>query len=126
MNTLLFIKGLMIGFSIAAPVGPIGILCINRTLAMGLGAGLSSGLGAALADALYGCIAGVGRVSLSSLLLNQQKIITLVGGAFLLYLGLRTILNRSAPNQILDTANSIWRDFSSTFLLTLTNPATLI
>ncbi len=124
-SLLLFLKGLIIGFSIAAPVGPIGILCINRTLAMGLYAGLSSGFGAAFADALYGCIAGFGLVSLSEFLLAKQQIITLLGGAFLAYLGIRTFYARK-PKQIPDNAKSLWRDFTSTFFLTLTNPATII
>ncbi|MDO9120200.1 MAG: LysE family transporter, partial [Anaerolineaceae bacterium] len=81
------LKGILIGFSIAAPVGPIGVLCIRRTLADGRTAGLLSGLGAATADALYGCVAGFGMTLISSFLVNQQNWIRLVGGAFLCYLG---------------------------------------
>ncbi len=119
-------KGLIIGFSIAAPVGPIGILCINRTLSSGRLAGLTSGLGAAMADAFYGCIAGFGLVSVSQFLLSQKSLVHLVGGAFLIYLGIKTFFSSSKNNQIVDNANSLWRDFVSTFLLTLTNPATII
>ncbi|MBS0286970.1 MAG: LysE family transporter [Proteobacteria bacterium] len=126
MHHVLFLKGLIIGFSIAAPVGPIGILCINRTLSQGLWAGLFSGVGAAVADAAYGCIAGFGLVSLSAFLLSWQNSITLIGGAFLIYLSIRTFLSSSAPKPLSDNANSLWRDFSSTFLLTMTNPATII
>lgn len=126
MDYLLFLKGLIIGFSIAAPVGPIGILCINRTLSQGLLAGLVSGAGAALADATYGCVAGFGLVSLSQFLLSWQNSITLIGGAFLLYLSVRTFLSSGKPTLLTDNASSLWRDFTSTFFLTITNPATII
>lgn len=122
----LFIKGFLIGLSIAAPVGPIGILCINRTLSHGLLVGLLSGLGAAMADAVYGCIAGLGLVAISTFLLSQQVAIRLVGGAFLLYLGVKTFLAMPKKSSVPDKATTLWQDFSSTFLLTLTNPATVI
>jgi threonine/homoserine/homoserine lactone efflux protein len=83
MDDMLFVRGLIIGLSIAAPVGPIGVLCIRRTLADGHTAGLVSGLGAATADAVYGCIAGFGLTLISSLLLQQQLVLSLFGGAFL-------------------------------------------
>jgi threonine/homoserine/homoserine lactone efflux protein len=82
------LRGLVIGFSIAAPVGPIGVLCIRRTLTDGRSAGFLSGLGAASADALYGCVAAFGLTSVSNLLVDQQLLLRLVGGAFLLHLGL--------------------------------------
>lgn len=123
---LLLIKGLLIGFSIAAPVGPIGILCINRTLASGLRAGLLSGTGAAVADAVYGCIAGFGLVSLSKFLIAQEGIIRLLGGAFLIYLGIKIFLSSGPVKQTTDQANTLFQDFYSTFFLTLTNPATII
>jgi len=123
---ILFIKGFLIGLSIAAPVGPIGVLCINRTLASGLMVGLFTGLGAAVADAIYGCIAGFGLVAVSKLLLSQQTIIQLVGGAFLLYLGMKTFIASSPVKSTPDHARTLWQDFSSTLFLTLTNPATII
>ena len=61
MDAILFLKGVLIGFSIAAPVGPIGVLCIMRTLNGGRLSGLVTGLGAATADGVYGCVAGVRR-----------------------------------------------------------------
>src|SRR3954454_18295104 len=94
MDTSLLLKGLLIGFSIAAPVGPIGVLCIRRTLAQGRAAGLISGLGAATADAIYGCIAGFGLTFISGLLISQQGWLKLIGGAFLCYLGVRTRLSQ--------------------------------
>ena len=88
MDAGFLLQGGIIGLSIAAPVGPIGVLCIRRTLAEGRLAGLVSGLGAATADAFYGSIAGFGLTVISSLLVSQQAWLRLVGGLFLCYLGL--------------------------------------
>src|SRR5262245_26972679 len=89
-----FLKGLIIGFSIAAPVGAIGVLCIRRSLAEGTRAGLVTGLGAATADALYGCVAGFGLSAVSDFLIGQRDKLGLLGGLFLCYLGVRTFLSR--------------------------------
>lgn len=72
MQISFLLRGIVIGFSIAAPVGPIGVLCIRPTLAHGRTTGLVSGLGAAAADALYGCVAGFGLTFVSNLLVSQQ------------------------------------------------------
>ncbi len=89
MSTPLFLQGLIIGFSIAAPVGPIGILCIRRTLAEGRASGFFSGMGAATADAFYGCVAGFGLTVISAFLIEQRFWLQVVGGIFLCYLGAR-------------------------------------
>ncbi len=123
---LLFLTGIMIGLAVAAPVGPIGVLCINRTLKYNLKAGVASGIGAAVADAIYGCIAGFGLVSISSFLLDYEAIIRLLGGGFLIYLGIKSWRSKPNINPAQDLANNIWKDFLSTFLLTLTNPATIM
>lgn len=96
MELSLLFKGMIVGLSIAAPVGPIGVLCIRRTLAGGRVAGLLSGLGAATADAVYGSIAGFSLTFISSFLISQQAWIRLVGGIFLCYLGVRTFLSQPA------------------------------
>ena len=83
MEIGLLIKGLVIGFSIVAPVGPIGILCIRRSLSKSPLSGLLTGLGAATADALYGCIAGFGLTFISSLLIRQKLYLHIIGGVFL-------------------------------------------
>jgi threonine/homoserine/homoserine lactone efflux protein len=120
-------RGLLIGFSIAAPVGPIGLLCIRRTLADGRAAGLVSGLGAATADALYGAIAGFGLTVVSGLLISQQGWLRLIGGLFLLYLGARTFLARPAEQAALVGGRAgLAGAYASTFALTLTNPATIL
>lgn len=126
MDISYFYKGLIIGFSIAAPVGPIGVLCIKRTLSSGRVIGLLSGMGAATADALYGCIAAFGLTFISNFLLQQQIGLHLIGGAFLCYLGIKTIISRplNSPNQ--PNQNSLLRAYGSTFFLTLTNPLTIL
>lgn len=126
MDINFFLKGLIIGFSIAAPVGPIGVLCIRRTLAQGRTSGLISGLGAATADATYGCIAGLGLTFISSLLISQQVLLRLIGGTFLCYLGFKTFISLPAQEATQAKRNSIVSAYASTFLLTLTNPMTML
>lgn len=126
MDTSFLLRGLIIGFSIAAPVGPIGVLCIRRTLAEGRVSGLISGLGAAMADAVYGSIAGFGLTFISSILISQQVWLRLVGGAFLCYLGLRTFLSSPTEQAAAAKRNGLVGAFASTFLLTLTNPMTIV
>ncbi len=141
MESGLFLRGVLIGLAIAAPVGPIGVLCIRRTLAYGRASGFASGLGAATADAVYGSIAAFGLTMIASALVGFRAALQLVGGVFLIYLGLRTVLEK--PKEIglsLDMLpesgraktwrrmnwRALGRDFGSTFLLTLTNPMTIL
>ncbi len=122
----LLLTGLLIGFSIAAPVGPIGVLCIRRTLADGRTHGLVSGLGAATADAIYGAIAGFGLTLISSALVSQQMWLRLIGGAFLIYLGVQTFRARPAENPAKAEGSGLLGAYTSTFFLTLTNPMTIL
>jgi threonine/homoserine/homoserine lactone efflux protein len=123
-----FARGFVLGFSIAAVVGPIGLLCIRRTLMTGFAIGLVSGLGAATADATYAAVASFGISALASLLLDQRVWLRLVGGAFLVYLGVRTLsaapASRAAelPSSGLRLAGA----YSSTLALTLSNPMTIM
>jgi len=126
IRILLLLKGLIIGFSIAAPVGPIGVLCIRRNLAKGRTSGLASGLGAATADAIYGGIAGLGLTRISNLLLEQQAWFRSIGGGFLLYLGIRTFLSKPAGAVAAARRTDLAGDYLSTSLLTLTNPLTIL
>jgi threonine/homoserine/homoserine lactone efflux protein len=126
MDIRFFIRGLIIGFSIAAPVGPIGVLCIRRTLAEGRYSGLVSGLGAATADAIYGSIAGFGLTLLSNFLITQQLWLHIVGGAFLCYLGVRTFLSRPSAQGSSVKEMGLAGTYGSTFFLTLTNPMTIL
>lgn len=125
METMLLWRGVMIGFAIAAPVGPIGLLCIQRTLAEGRLTGLVTGLGAASADAVYGMVAAFGLTAISTFLAQQRLGLGLIGGAFLCYLGLRTLLTPPAQRAAAVAANNRWSAYGSTFLLTLTNPMTI-
>jgi threonine/homoserine/homoserine lactone efflux protein len=120
------LRGILIGFSIAAPVGPIGVLCIRRTLAEGRATGFVSGLGAATADAIYGCIAGFGLTLVTRFLMDQQVWLRLFGGAFLCYLGLKTVLSRPAKQAASAKGSGLAGAYGSTFLLTLTNPMTIL
>jgi threonine/homoserine/homoserine lactone efflux protein len=126
MDSSLFFRGLVIGFSIAAPVGPIGVLCIRRTLADGQISGLVSGLGAATADAFYGCVAGFGLTFISSLLIDQQMWLRLFGGLFLLYLGIKTLISKPAEKEAKVNQGGLFSSYLSTFLLTITNPLTIL
>lgn len=126
MDAQTFLSGLIIGFSVAAPVGPIGILCIRRTLAEGRLHGLVTGLGAATADAFYGCIAAFGLAFISDFLVNQQIWLRVIGGGFLLFLGLRTILAKPRGEAKEERKLGLASSYGSTFLLTLTNPITII
>ena len=119
-------RGLVIGFSIAAPVGPIGVLCIRRTLADGRTTGLAVGLGAATADAVYGAVAGFGLTVVSTLLVRQQDAMRLVGGLFLCFLGVRTFLARPADRAARAGGAGLLGAFTATFGLTLANPATIL
>jgi len=125
-STSFLLQGFVIGFSIAAPVGPIGVLCIRRTLAKGRAYGFTSGLGAATADAIYGCIAGFGLTLISELLIAQQVWLRLIGGVFLCYLGLKTLLSKPAKQPASVKGRGLMGDYMSMFLLTATNPVTIL
>lgn len=120
------IKGFIIGLSISVPVGPIGILCIRRTLAQGRMVGFLSGLGAATADAFYGAIAGFGITFLVNFIIGKQIWLHLIGGALLCILGIKTFLSKPAEQGVPVEGNSRWHAYLSTFFLTLTNPLTII
>ncbi len=121
-----YIKGLIIGFSLAIPVGPIGLLLIRRTLTRGRMAGLISGLGAATADAIYGAIAGFGITLLSNFLVTHSIVLRLMGGAFLCYLGGRIFLSKPRERATKGAEENILHDYLSTLFLTLTNPLTIL
>ena len=126
MNIGLFVRGLLIGFSIAAVVGPIGMLCIQRTLHHGFFYGLVTGIGAATADGLYGSVAGFGLTALATFLIAQLMWIRLIGGLFLVYLGIRTMLTQPAQRAANAQAHTFFGAYLSTLLLTLTNPLTIL
>ncbi|HEY9763208.1 MAG TPA: LysE family transporter [Trichocoleus sp.] len=126
MNLLFLLKGVVLGLSIAAPVGPIGLLCIRRTLAQGQLVGLVSGLGAATADGLYGFVAAFGLTLVSQAMVEHAYWLRLIGGLFLCYLGATTFLSKPAENPASSTGKGLAAAYASTFALTLTNPATIL
>ncbi len=126
MEFIFFIKGLILGFSIAAPVGPIGILCIRRTLQYGRLSGFCSGLGAAAADTFYGIIAAFGLTLISDFLLEKRIWLHLIGGLFLIYLGWRTFFSKPVEKNQKIPHKTFTSDFFSTFFLTISNPLTIL
>jgi threonine/homoserine/homoserine lactone efflux protein len=126
VGTTLLLKGVIIGFALALPIGPIGILCIRKTFAEGHISGLVVGFGAATADAFYGFIAAFGLTVISDTLMNQQMWLRLIGGAFLCYLGVKTYLAKPPDSANGTNGKGLVSSYVSTFLLTLTNPLTII
>ncbi|MBW6505700.1 MAG: LysE family translocator [Rhodobacteraceae bacterium] len=125
---MLFLKAMVMGLAIAAPLGPIGALCIQRTLARGVWAGLAGGLGTALADALYASLAAAGFASFAATLSRVSAPLALIGGAFLLWLAWKgwprgTAAARAAAAP---PARGLAATTAITFALTMANPATIL
>jgi threonine/homoserine/homoserine lactone efflux protein len=120
-----FLKGLLAGFLIAAPTGPIGILCARRTLTIGRRAGFASGMGAATADAIYGFVAAFGLTFVSDMISEHQAGLRLAGGFLLCFLGIKTFFARTDPESGVKTGKLYAGLYSSTFILTMTNPMTI-
>jgi len=126
MDIAFLLRGIAVGFSIAAPIGPIGVLCIHRTLAAGRATGFVSGLGAATADAFYGSIAAFGLAYVSNVLIRQQGWFHIAGGMFLCCLGAAIFLRTPAEQTVTLTRRGLAGAYVSTFFLTLANPMTII
>jgi threonine/homoserine/homoserine lactone efflux protein len=127
---LLFGKGMAIGLAVAAPVGPIALLCIQRVLRSGRLLGLASGFGVALADGCYGGIAAFGLTALADALVAQARWVALGGGVVLLWLGVRALLaprpQRDPGQALTPPASGLFAAFASTYVLTLSNPTTIL
>lgn len=122
-----FFKGLVMGFCIAAPVGPIGLLCIRRSAIEGRAAGFVTGLGAATADAIYGLIAALGLSAVTHFLTDHRMAIQISGGLFLIYLGISMARARPPERTAAPVhARTLATAYASTFALTLANPATIL
>src|ERR1035438_7192396 len=119
-------KGLMAGLAIAVPVGPVNVLCASRTLRKGRLSGLISGFGAATADALYGAIAGFSITFLIQFLEREEFWIRVIGGLLLVAIGAMYFRKPVRPANLLGEEGAAGSDFSSTLLLTLTNPTTIL
>lgn len=123
----IFLKGLIIGFAIAAAVGPICLLCIHRSLTRGFKMGIMTGLGAACADGVYGAVAAFGLTAVSSLLIAHQLWIRIIGGLFLIYLGIKIFFKKTdMQSENNKPEKSAWNAAATTFFLTLTNPMTIL
>ncbi len=127
MLLVFLLKGVLVGIIIAVPTGPVGVLCIRRTILHGRLAGFVSGLGAASADAVFGIIAGFGLTFVSDVLLGFQDWLRLGGAAFLLYIGVAALRGDPlAGSRQQRDPETLLADYASTFALTLTNPITIL
>ncbi len=122
----LIAKGMAVGFSIAAPVGAIGFLCIQQTLRLGVAYGIASGLGAATADMMYGVLVALGLKATQTFLLQYNTALTLFGGLFLCYLGIRKFFSSPSLDNAKAISGGLLKAYIVTFFLTLTNPATIL
>lgn len=126
MDIILLIKGIVAGFIIAAPIGPVGILCIQRTLSKGMPMGLAAGFGGAVADTIFGAVAAFGLTFLADFLVRHENWMRLGGGVLLLALGLygcvKHVTMAAAPPSVRGAAG----DSVSAFILTITNPMTIL
>jgi threonine/homoserine/homoserine lactone efflux protein len=125
MLVVYLLKGIAVGIVIAVPVGPVGVMCVRRTIFASKPAGLASGIGAATADAIFGLIAAFGLTFISDWLIGYQQWLRVAGGAYLLWVGGSALF---APPEIAPRPRRHveFRDFLSTFALTLTNPITIV
>ena len=136
VTDFILIQGIVFGFFLALPVGPVGVLCVQRTLSQGRMHGLISGLGAAFGDALYGAVAAFGLSAVEDWITGHQGALRLVGGIILLLLALRTVVAMVQAHPVTDgsdekiqkriVTHSLVKDFLSTFMLAITNPITFI
>lgn len=123
---MLFFKAFLLGLSVSAPVGPIGLLCMQRTLSRGKAAGFFTGFGAVTANIIYASIAAFGFSVVSSFLVKQQFYLTMVGSLFLFYLGIKTFFKKPANAAAELEGETLFKMFLSTFLLMITNPGTIL
>ncbi|MDZ7626488.1 MAG: LysE family transporter [Ignavibacteriaceae bacterium] len=125
MELTFFLKGIAIGFIMAIPIGPIGIMCIRKTLTEGRLSGLIIGLGAATADLFYGCVAVFGLTVISDTLSDQRLWIRIVGGALLFFLGIKTFRAQPKDPKLKISGSGRLRSYFTVVVLTLTNPLTI-
>src|ERR1035437_2148038 len=124
MDFLFFLKGIIVGFALAVPIGPIGIICIRKTLLHGSIQGRIIGVAAATADMLYSCVAAFGITYIAHFIEHERLWIKLIGGVLLIFFGIKTFLTKpSIPDNDLSESKGL-KSFISTLFLTLTNPLT--
>ena len=123
---LAFVRGIIVGFALAAPVGPVAVMCIRRAMTCGFFKAFVTGLGAALADMLFGAVAGLGLTVISTFVLDNERIIGLAGGALVVALGVSTYRAPVVVSAGAVVVKSLHRDFAAAFMMAITNPATMI
>lgn len=131
MFVVLIISGVIMGLIAAVPIGPVNLICIRRSFAFGPVNGFVSGLGAALGDGVFAAITFFGLTWIAELIQSYDAIIELVGGALLVWFGVHTVLSPIAGkvedgDKAEPGGSTLVRAMVSTFVLTITNPATLI
>src|SRR5258706_10310594 len=126
MSGYFIIQGMLIGMVVAVPVGPLGLLCINRALATGALCGLFSGLGVATADGLAACLAALGISFVSDFLLEHQTVLRTAGGMFLCYLGWQIYRTKPRTQQAPNHVNGLFNSYSTTFFPTFSKPVTIL
>lgn len=126
LDMALFLKAMGIGAAIAAPVGPMSLLCMRTTLTRGWRRGLAIGGGIAVGDALYGVVAALGMAGLSAFLLAYAAPLNVVAGLFLIWLGVKALRADPAAEARTIAEGGAGRDFVTAILLTLTNPPTIL
>ena len=126
MNIPLFLQGFIIGVTMAAPIGPIAILTIRRSLTRGHHAGIATALGVALADGIYAVIAAFGITAISSFLVTQRDLLYIVGGLLLIFLGIRAYNTKPIELQRPIASAGFFPTMLQTMLITLTNPMTIL
>jgi threonine/homoserine/homoserine lactone efflux protein len=122
----IFLKGLAVGLVIAVPVGPVGIWCVHRSLTAGPKAGLIAGFGAAVADALYACVAAFGLAALSNFIVAHRPGITIGGGILIALFAVKIFFSKRKRDQEGSSSRVMIISFWTMFLMTLTNPVTLL
>jgi len=126
VESAFFIKGLILGFIICVPFGPIGLLCVRRTLMDGKVAGVAAVLGASVVDAIYCAIAGLGVSYISNFLSNERTVLRLAGGLVLIAMGIKIFLTHPTEKTPEATGHGLLASFGSSFFLMLTNPLAVL
>lgn len=126
MASLVFYNGLAVGFLMCAPIGPIGLMCVRRTIMEGRRAGMASVLGASTVDALYCSLAGLSISFLTGLLEGERHLLQAAGGLVLMLVGLRIFTSTVPVERRLKRTRGTIQSFVSTFLLTLANPMPIL
>jgi threonine/homoserine/homoserine lactone efflux protein len=121
-----FLKGTLVGFAMAVPIGPIGVICIRKTLTEGRISGLIVGFGAATADLFYGCIAAFGLTLVSNIIFDELIWIRIVGGTLFVLIGIKAFFKHSVNTSNSSSTGGFLRSYISTIFLSLTNPLTIL